>query len=135
MLDDVVTSVATGAAGNIIAYMMSGELDALRAQITRIFRHGSEQERATALHALQDDAIAVTQQGKTTAEVSAQWTQILASFMDVHPESTREIEKLSYLPIGTGAIVIGSQQQHGIGPVYGGNHYGDNTFQGSKLCL
>lgn len=52
MLDELAAAVATGAAGNIIAYMLSGRVDALRAQVTRIFRHGTEHEQATVMRAL-----------------------------------------------------------------------------------
>jgi hypothetical protein len=33
MLDDVATAIATGAAGNIVAYMLNDQVDALRARV------------------------------------------------------------------------------------------------------
>ena len=45
MLDDVAIAISTGAAGNIVAYMLNGRMDALRAQVAKMFRHGTEQER------------------------------------------------------------------------------------------
>jgi hypothetical protein len=49
MLEEVAISVATGAAGNIVAQMLTGPVDVLRAQVARIFRHGTEQERFAVL--------------------------------------------------------------------------------------
>ena len=63
MLDELAAAIATGAAGNIIAYMLSGRVDALRAQVTGIFRHGTEHERAVALRALEDDVVASPNRG------------------------------------------------------------------------
>jgi hypothetical protein len=39
--------VITGAAGNIVAYMLNGEVDTLRAWAKRIFSPGSGSEEAT----------------------------------------------------------------------------------------
>lgn len=60
MLDEVAIAVATGAAGNIIAYMLNGQVDALRGQVARIFRHGTEPERSAALRTLEDNTVALT---------------------------------------------------------------------------
>ena len=58
VLDEVATAIATGAAGNIIAYMLNGRVDALRLQVSRIFRHGTEQERS-AVNAMDLSALSV----------------------------------------------------------------------------
>jgi hypothetical protein len=42
MLEDVAIAISTGAAGNIVAYMLNDQMDALRAQITKMFRHGTQ---------------------------------------------------------------------------------------------
>lgn len=44
MLNEVAIAVVTRAAGDIIAYVPSGRMDALRIQVARISRHAIEQE-------------------------------------------------------------------------------------------
>ena len=56
MFEEIAIAVSTGAAGNIVAYMLNDQMDALRAQVTKMFRHGTGQERAAALHAVERDA-------------------------------------------------------------------------------
>jgi hypothetical protein len=36
MIEDIAMAVSTGAAGNIVAYMLNGRVDALRAKVTKI---------------------------------------------------------------------------------------------------
>ena len=48
--------------------MLNGQVDALRAQVTRIFRNGTEQERSAALRAVEDDTLALTQQKVSEVE-------------------------------------------------------------------
>lgn len=64
MLDEVVMAICTRAAGNIVASMLNAQLDALRAQIGKIFRHGTGQERAVALSAVEADAPLHTESGR-----------------------------------------------------------------------
>lgn len=45
MFDEIAVSIATGAAGNVIAYMVHGRIDTLRRQVARIFQHVTESER------------------------------------------------------------------------------------------
>ena len=55
MLDEVTTAIATGAAGNVIAYMLNGRVDALRTQVAGMFRTDAS-ERTTVLRGLDEDA-------------------------------------------------------------------------------
>jgi hypothetical protein len=41
MLDPATTAIITGAAGNVVAYMLNGRADALRTWMARIFRTGT----------------------------------------------------------------------------------------------
>ena len=86
MLEEIATEIATGAAGNIIAYMLNGRVDALRAQVAQILRHGTEQERTAVLRTLDDDAIALAQQGASKTDLTERWTSLLISYLvAIHP--------------------------------------------------
>jgi hypothetical protein len=92
VLDDVATAIATGAAGNIVAYMLNGRVDALRVQVARIFRHGTEQERSVVLRTLENDAVALTQQGISKTDLTGRWGSLLLSYLTAHPEARGDIE-------------------------------------------
>lgn len=125
MLDEVATAIATGAASNIIAYMLNGRVDVLRVQIAQIFRHGSEQERARALSALEDDAAALTQPGTSETALAVRWGSLLLSYLTAHPEARGDIEAFASSPVLNKTMNIGSQQNHGSGTFIGGDNYGD----------
>ena len=129
MLDEVTTAIATGAAGNIIAYMLNGQVDALRAQIVRIFQHGSEQERSLALHTVEDDVVALTQKKASESDVTGRWTGLLLSYLTAHPEAYGDIKAFASGPVVNKTTSIGSQHNHGSGPFIGGDNYGDMTFK------
>ena len=132
MLDEVAIAIATGAAGNIIAYMLTGRVDALRGQVTRIFRHGTEQERSAVLRALEDDAAALTQERTSKTELTGRWTSILISYLTAHPEAHGDIEAFASAGVINRTTNIGSQHNHGPGPFIGGDNYGDMTFEGQR---
>jgi hypothetical protein len=128
VIDEVTTAIATGAAGNLIAYMLNGRVDALRAHIARIFRHGSESERSTALNTLNDDVVALTQHEASKAEVSERWTDLIGSYLIAHPEARRDVEKFAVTFPGTRTTIIESQNNYDRGTFIGGDNYGDMTF-------
>jgi len=130
MLDEVATAIATGAAGNIIAYMLNGRVDALRAQVGRMFRHGTEQEQALALRTLEDDAAALTQQGASETALTGRWISLLLSYLTAHPEARGDIEAFASSPVANKAMNIGSQHNHGSGTFIGGDNYGNIHFKG-----
>ena len=132
MLDEVATAIATGAAGNIIAYMFNGRVDALRVQLARIFRHGTEQERSTALRTLEDDAVALTQHEASKADLTGRWTSFLLAYLTAHPEARGDIEAFASAPVINKTMNIGSQHNHGPGPFIGGDNYGNMTFEGQR---
>ena len=129
MLDEVATTIATGAAGNIIAYMLNGRVDALRAQVGRMFRHGTEHERSVALRALEDDTVALTQQGASKADLTGRWTSLLLSYLAVHPEALGDIEAFASTPVISNTMNVGSQHNYGSGPFIGGDNYGNINFK------
>jgi hypothetical protein len=132
MLDEVATAIATGAAGNIIAYMLNGRVDALRVQIARIFRHGTEQERSVVLRTLEDDAVALTQQEASKTALTGRWTGLLLSYLTAHPEARGDIEAFASVSGIHKTMNIGSQHNHGSGPFIGGDNYGNITFKGQR---
>jgi hypothetical protein len=126
MLDEVAIAISTGAAGNIVAYMLNGQMDALRAQIGKIFRHGTEQERATALRAVEDDTVSLTQRKTSEAELTQQWGNSLLSYLTAHPEARGDIESLASSQVVHKTVIIGSQTFHGPAS-FGGDNKGTIT--------
>ncbi len=131
VLDEAVIATATGAAGNIIAYMLEGRMDALRAQIARMFRHGTEQERSVALRTLEDDAIALNQQRVSETDLTGRWSSLLLSYLTAHPEAGGVVRVFASTPVADKTTNIGSQHNYGSGPFIGGDNYGNITFEGT----
>jgi hypothetical protein len=132
MLDEVATEIATGAAGNIIAYMLNGRVDALRAQVARVFRHGTHQEQAAALHAVEDDTAALAQQEASQADLTARWANLLLSYLTAHPEARKDVETLAFPQVVNKTTNIGSQHNHGSGIFIGGDNYGTINPRGQE---
>jgi hypothetical protein len=128
MLDEVAIAISTGAAGNIVAYMLNGQVDALRAKITLVFRHGTEQERADALRSLEDDAVALTQQKASEAGLTKQWSNSLLSYLTTHPEAREDIASFASAPVNRKTVIIGSQTFHGPGSFGGDNNGTINIY-------
>jgi hypothetical protein len=134
MLDEVAIAVATGAAGNMVAYMLNGRVDALRGQVARIFRHGTEQERSTALRTLEDDVVALTQRETSKTDVVERWTSLLLSHLTAHPEAHADIEVFASAQVinFNETMNIGSQHNYGAGSFIGGDNYGNLTFKSQR---
>jgi len=130
MLDEVTTAIATGAAGNVIASMLNGRVDALRAQVARMFRHGTPQERATILRGLDEDAGALKRKEVSKADLTERWINLLASYLTQHPEACRDIEAFGSLHTERRIMNIGSQNNIGSGFFIGGDNHGDIKLQG-----
>jgi hypothetical protein len=124
MLEDVAMAISTGAAGNIVAYMLNGRVDALRDQVTKIFRHGTEQERSRALQALERDVVALSEHDATRAGLTNQWRDLLLSYLTAYPEAREEIEFFASSPVVIKTMNIGSQHNHRSGTFVGGDNYG-----------
>ena len=128
MLDDVAIAISTGAAGNIVAYMLSGQVDALRAQIRKIFRHGTERERAAVLRAVEDDTAALTQRNTSEAELTHQWGNSLLSYLTARPEAREDIESFAASRVTPKTVIIGSQTFLGSGSFGGDNNGTINNY-------
>ena len=130
MLDEVTTAIATGAAGNVIAYMLNGRVDALRTQVAGMFRHGTPQERATVLRGLDEDARALNRAEVSKADLTERWIKLLASYLAQHPEARSDIEAFDSLHTASRIINIGSQNNIGSGFFIGGENHGDISLKG-----
>jgi hypothetical protein len=130
MLDEVTTAIATGAAGNVIAYMLNGRVDALRTQVAGMFRHGTPQERTTVLRGLDEDARALKREEVSRADLTERWINLLASYLAQHPEARSDIEAFSSLHTASRIINIGSQHNIGSGLFIGGDNHGDISLRG-----
>jgi hypothetical protein len=128
MLDPTTTAIATGTAGNVIAYMLTGRVDALRSHVTRIFRHGSEQERSLALDMLEHDATALAHRTALEADVSKRWTDTLLDYLSAHPEALVDAKSFATTTLNVKQTHIGAQHNYGDGTFIGGDNYGDLHF-------
>jgi hypothetical protein len=130
MFDEVAMQIATGAAGNIIAYMLNGRVDALRAQVARMFRHGTEQERSAALRAMDEDAAALSQRRTSETDLTGRWSNLLLSYLTAHPEARGDIEAFGSSPVISDMMNVVSQSHYGSGPNIGRDNYGNMSFNG-----
>jgi hypothetical protein len=128
MIEDIAMAVSTGAAANIVAYMLNGQADALRAQVARIFRHGTEQERSAALRTLDRDTDALSEHNVTRADLANQWRDLLLSYLVAHPEARTDIESFAFSPGADNTTKVGYQIHIGSGPQIGRDNYGSMTF-------
>ena len=124
MLDEVAIAISTGAAGNIVAYMLNGQVDRLREQVARIFRHSTEQERSAALRALEDHAVSLAEQKVSKADLTRQWSNSLLSYLTAHPEALGDIESFASSPVAGKTVNIGSQNNTGSGLFIGRDNNG-----------
>lgn len=124
MLDQVAIAIATGAAGNVIAYMLNGRVDALRAQVTHLFRRDSEQERAIVLQRLDDDVLALAKQTRSDAELTARWAAMFATLLETGHGAREELSNFAAAPVPGKTVHIGSQHNHGSGVFIGGDNHG-----------
>jgi hypothetical protein len=122
MIEEVAMAISTGAAGNIVAYMLNGRVDALRAHVTKMFRHGTEQERSAALRALEDDTAALAQKKASEADVTLRWRSSLFSYLIAHPEAGEDIASFASSLVVRKTVSIGSQNFYGSGSFGGDNN-------------
>lgn len=123
MLDPDAMAIITGAAGNLVAHMLNGQVDAARSWITRIFRDGNQNDREKAVRAIEEDARALARTAISEVEARARWSAILATHSAEHPESIAEIRSVAE----TSAMNIGQQHNYGSGTFIGRDNYGSIT--------
>ncbi|MER6101122.1 hypothetical protein ABT115_01930 [Streptomyces sp. NPDC001832] len=128
MFDEAAVAIATGAASNVVAYLLQGRADALRARLDAVFQRGTAEQRSDALQALEGDSIALARHTVTEAEATARWTRFLTAFLAACPDARTDLEALaSAAPPATRTINIGSQHNHGSGTFIGGDNHGGIT--------
>lgn len=133
MIDAAALAIATGAASNVVAYLLQGHADAIRNRIAAIFRHGTEEEQITARDVLDEHSAALADRRFDEQNASAQWSALLSAFLATHPSAWSEIEALKASPLTlTNTVNIGAQHNHGDGTFINGNHHGDITVNGRR---
>lgn len=133
MLDPATTAIITGAAANLVAYMLSGQVDAVRSRVGRIFRGGSEEEQSASLRAVEDDTRALARRVVSEDDVRARWSVLLAAYLAENPEVRADIEAIANsMPTATETMNIGEQNNHGAGTFIGRDNYGDIAAPGES---
>jgi hypothetical protein len=129
VFEEATTAIITGAAGNIVAYILNGRVDALRAWVSKIFRNGTEEQRSAPLRALAEDSNALVLGTTSELDVRTRWTILLTSLLTAHPEVLGDVDAMAARPNPTGTINIGSQHNHGSGTFIAGDYYGDGNLR------
>ena len=130
MLEEVAIAISTGAAGNIVAYMLNDQMDALRAQVAKIFRHGTGQERSAVLQTVERDAVALSDHEVSRTDLTNKWSNLLHSYLTAHPEARADIESAASSRSTSKTINNVSQVHTGIGPQIAGDNFGSMSFGG-----
>jgi hypothetical protein len=124
VFDEVTTAIITGAAGNIVAHILSGRAEVLRTWIERLFHGQADDLRSRSLRSLEHDGLALAQGTTTEADVAAQWRLLLSSLLNTRPDLRGEIQAMASASAAPSTLVIGSQRNSGSGTFIGGNSYG-----------
>jgi len=95
VLDAVTSAIITGAAGNIVAQMLSGQVEALRARVAQLFGKAGASEAAQAVKTLDADADALSRGETTEAAVNARWIALLSAHLIEHPDVKAAVEALA----------------------------------------
>ncbi|NGO15269.1 hypothetical protein G5C60_48740 [Streptomyces sp. HC44] len=145
MLDPELVSIATGAAGTIVASMLTGGAMAIRPRIVQLFRRGTQDEQALALSAHDNDARTLAECVRAAAsdpsagsdlarareQLTQEWTQRLAEYVDRHQEARPDLDAIA--EAGTTSNT-GSQHNSGSGTFVNGTVIGGirNTYGGGS---
>jgi hypothetical protein len=108
--------------------MLNDQMDALRKQVAKMFRHGTGQERAMALRAVERDAVALSEHNASRSDVADQWGDLLLSYLKTHPEARSDMESFAASPVASKTVNIGSQNFYGSGSFGGDNNGTINNF-------
>ncbi|MEV6634382.1 hypothetical protein AB0M54_26905 [Actinoplanes sp. NPDC051470] len=134
MLDPETTAVITGAAGNVVAYLLNGQVDAARAWVGRIFRgRGKQEAEPSALQAIEEDAKALAQQLTTEADVKARWVAFMAAYLAENPNARAEITAMAESrPDRADTMFVAKQENQGPGTFVGRDNFGAITPPGVR---
>ncbi|GLL05133.1 hypothetical protein [Dactylosporangium matsuzakiense] len=127
MLDEAAAAIVTGAAANIVSYMLNGRADALRDRVARIFR-SREDQQATSLRMIDSDSQALASGAASESDVRMRWGILLSSVLESNPELRAEIAAMAMESSGAPTSHVGYQINRGgtfvNGVVYGGINAG-----------
>jgi hypothetical protein len=123
VFDEVTAAIVTGAAGNVVAYMVSGHVDALRARLAKIFHQDAGDQRGQVLRAVEEDGVALARGSASESDIRSRWSVLLAAMLTADPELLPEVAAMAAAPVPGTTISVGSQHNHGSGTFIGGNFY------------
>ncbi|MBZ9639694.1 hypothetical protein [Streptomyces sp. PSKA30] len=145
MLDPELVSVATGAAGTIVASMLTGGAMAIRPRIVQLFRRGTQDEQALALNAHDNDARTLAEWVRAAAsdpssvpdlvraqeQLTQEWAQRLAEYVDRYQEARPDLDSIAEVGATSNT---GSQRNSGSGTFVNGTVIGGihNTYGGAS---
>ncbi|GGP36402.1 hypothetical protein [Streptomyces abikoensis] len=118
MYEAEIMTVATGAAGTLVAAGVSGGAHALRARIVALFRHGTSEEQAAALAVVEQEA------GLTEGERIEALATRIAAYLVAHPDAIPEVKAVA----ADFKATTYYQHNTGSGIFIGRDHVGDLTI-------
>ncbi|MFI1577669.1 hypothetical protein [Embleya sp. NPDC020630] len=141
MLDPATMAIVTGAAGTLVASMVSGGSRAARAGLVRLFRHDTPeaQRDAIATHdnderilidlacAAEADATFGPELALMRERITQAWVSRLHDHVSAHPEAWSDLQALAEASRATN---VGTQLNSGSGMLVNGNIFGGvhNTY-------
>ncbi|MFB6847922.1 hypothetical protein ACFCXS_24120 [Streptomyces sp. NPDC056373] len=118
MYEAEIMTVASGAAGTLVAAGVTGGAQALRARVVALFRRGTVQEQDAAV------AAAESASGRTETERIEALAALIAAHLVAHPDARPDIEAAA----ADSNAVIYHQHNTGSGVFVGRDHLGDLTI-------
>lgn len=131
VLDDAAIAITTGAAGNVVAYMLSGRADAAREWMGRIFRHAPTEEQAAIEQAVGEDVATLATRPASADEILIRWAARLGAELKAHPDVRGEMAAPDALGSSGRPMQIISQVNHD-GIFIAGNHKGTINMRPAK---
>jgi hypothetical protein len=124
VIDETTTAILTGAAGNIVAHMLSNRLDSLRAWVSRLLRGEPEDAHRAILQKIDDDVLALNAGRVSAVDVSSRWGVLLATLLTGNPALRAELVEMATKPETSLVVNLGTQRNSGEGTFIAGNNYG-----------
>lgn len=122
-----IMTVATGAAGSLVAAIATWGTEKMRTQVKHFFRHATPEQQTAAIQAVDDTAARLSSDhaDSQAATVDA-WIARLAQYLTEHHDAMAEIDDLATPPITTSKTW--NQHNHSTGTFIGGDVHGGVTF-------
>ncbi|MEU9502621.1 hypothetical protein [Streptomyces sp. NPDC048196] len=126
MYDAELMSVATGAAGSLVAAIATWGAEKMRGRVMHFFRQGSAAQRRAAAQAVDDTATQLTSSAEGADALAANvWTQLIAQYLAQHRDAMSEIGDLA---VPAPPSKVWHQHNRGTGTFIGGDVHGGVTF-------